>query len=110
MGLSSALQYVDNWETERYELLNTRVCDLTLNYEDTPLRRCIERLYAELATRKILFKPPYYFSCGGDEWGCPDREPIIGIPFHLADNRLTRIEREMGYTCLLYTSPSPRDS
>ena len=98
MVMSYALQYVHNWETERYELLNTRVCDLTLNFEETPLRRCIERLYAELAAKKIVFKPPYYFSCGGDEWGCPDRVPIMGIPFHLADNKLTRIEREMGYT------------
>jgi hypothetical protein len=98
MGLGSALQYVDNWETERYELLNTRVCDLALNFDETPLRRCIERLYAELAAKKIRFRPPYYFTCGGDEWGCPDRVPIIGIPFHLADNKLTRIEREMGYT------------
>ena len=96
--MSSVLQYEDNWETERYALLNTRICDLQLNFEETVLYRCIQKLYAELEGKKCQFKPAYYFTCGGDEWGCPDRVPIIGMPFHLADNRLIRIEREMGYT------------
>jgi hypothetical protein len=96
MGTPS--QYQDNWETERYALLNTRVCDLVLNQEETLLDRCIHKLYAELGHKKLSFRPRYYFTCGGDEWGCPDRVPIIGVPFHLADNRLIRIEREMGYT------------
>ena len=96
--MSPATAYVDNWETERYALLNTRVCDLKLNFEDTLLYRCIRKLYDELAAKKLLFRPRCYFTCEGDEWGCPDRVPIIGVPFHLADNRLTRIELEMGYT------------
>jgi hypothetical protein len=96
--MSSILQYHDSWETERYVLLNTRVCDLQLNFQDTILSRCIQKLYAELELKRLSYRPSYYFTCGGDEWGCPDRVPIIGIPFHLADNRLTRIEREMGYT------------
>jgi hypothetical protein len=96
--MNTVLQYEDNWETERYELLNTRVCDLQLQFEGTLLQQCIEKLYAELSGKKISFRPSYYFTCGGDEWGCPDRVPVIGIPFQLADNRLTRIEREMGYT------------
>ncbi len=95
---NTALVYEDNWETERYELLNTRVCDLILNFEETLLCRCIHKLYAELGTKKVQYRPRYYFTCGEDEWGCPDQVPIIGIPFHLADNKLTRIEREMGYT------------
>jgi hypothetical protein len=96
--MKSALHYEDNWETERFALLTTRVCDLDLKFEDTMLSRCINKLYEELAFKKIQFRPRYYFTCEGDEWGCPDRVPIIGIPFHLADNRLTRIEKEMGYT------------
>jgi hypothetical protein len=95
--MRSALQYEDNWETERYALLTSRVCDITLSFEETLLSRCIKKLYDELALKKLQFRPRYYFTCGGDEWGCPDRVPIIGIPFHLADNRLTRIEKEMGY-------------
>lgn len=96
--MATAIQCEPNWETERYALLNTRVCDLELNLEQTLLFRCIKKLYAELSFKKLFFKPPYYFTCAGDEWGCPDRVPIIGIPFHLADNRLVRLEREMGYT------------
>lgn len=96
--MSSALAYQDNWETERYELLNTRVCDLVLNFRDTLLAQCLQKLYSELARKKISFRPRYYFTCAGDEWGCPDRVPIIGVPFHLADSRLTRIEKELGYT------------
>jgi hypothetical protein len=87
-----------NWETERYALLNTRICDLKLELEQTLLFRCIQKLYSELESKKLSFRPPYYFTCAGDEWGCPDQVPIMGIPFHLADNRLVRIEREMGYT------------
>lgn len=96
--MATALQFELNWETERYALLNTRICDLKLNLEQTLLYRCIQKLYVELHSKRISFTPPYYFTCAGDEWGCPDRVPIIGIPFHLADNRLVRIEKEMGYT------------
>jgi hypothetical protein len=96
--MATALQFELNWETERYTLLNTRICDLKLELEQTLLYRCIQKLYSELESKKLFFRPPYYFTCTGDEWGCPDRVPIMGIPFHLADNRLVRIEREMGYT------------
>ena len=96
--MTAELRYQDNWETERYALLNTRICDLPLDFENSLLCRCIEKLYAELEQKKLMYRPRYYFTCGGDEWGCPDRVPWIGIPFHLADSRLTRIEREMGYT------------
>ena len=30
-----------------------------------------------------------------DEWGCPSGEPVIGIPFYLADPKLARLEKEM---------------
>ena len=30
-----------------------------------------------------------------DEWGCPNMEPVIGIPFYLADPKLQRLESEM---------------
>jgi hypothetical protein len=92
-----AFRYQDDWENERYQLLRTRVCDLELRFEETLLSRCIIKLTKELAAKKIEFRPRFYFSCGTYEWGCPDRVPLIGIPFHLADRRLTRIEKEMGY-------------
>jgi hypothetical protein len=96
--MATTNRFEPNWETERYALLNTRICDLILDLEQTLLFRCIHKLYSELDRKKLLFKPPYYFTCSGDEWGCPDRVPIMGIPFHLADSRLVRIEKEMGYT------------
>jgi len=101
--------YADNWETERYELLSTRVCDLQFNFQDTLLNRCIQKLYSELSAKKIQYRPRYYFTCGGDEWGCTDRVPIIGIHSNLADSRLTRIEREMGIrpTTSPTSSPAP---
>ena len=98
LKMATKLQFELNWETERYALLNARICDLELNLEQSLLYRCIQKLYSELDAKKLPFKPPYYFTCAGNEWGCPDRVPIMGIPFHSADNRLVRIEREMGYT------------
>ncbi len=96
--MATELKFELNWETERYALLNTRIRDLKLDLEQTLLYRCIQKLYVELEAKKLAFRPAYYFTCAGDEWGCPDRVPIIGIPFHLADNRLVKLEREMGYT------------
>jgi hypothetical protein len=96
--MSTINQFQPNWETERYALLNTRICDLEPDLENSILYRCIQRLYSELSSKRLIYKPAYYFACTGDEWGCPDRIPIIGIPFHLADNRLIRLEKEMGYT------------
>jgi hypothetical protein len=40
----------------------------------------------------IRLKPKVYLS---DEWGCPEGLPIIGIPFYLADEKLSRIEEEI---------------
>jgi hypothetical protein len=28
-----------------------------------------------------------------DEWGCPDMQPVLGIPFYLADPNLGKLER-----------------
>ena len=44
-----------------------------------------------MAAKKIRFKPKVYLT---DGWGCPDRTPVIGIPFYLADRRLTTLEEE----------------
>ena len=50
-----------------------------------------ERLHREFAAKGLVFRPSFYLT---DSWGCPDREPVIGIPFYLADKRLARIEEE----------------
>jgi hypothetical protein len=77
---------------DRERLLRQRVCDLGLTVEGSPrLARAVRRLYAELDAAGISLRPPVYLT---DEWGCPDRVPMIGIPFYLADERLAKIQDE----------------
>jgi len=79
------------WETLADEaLLSLRFRDLKLTIENTDLDRAIERLYGELATRGIRFRPHCWLS---QEWFSPDGIPGIAIPFYLAHPRLIRIER-----------------
>jgi hypothetical protein len=56
------------------------------------LQRPVQQLYRELEQKKLMkFHPLCYLS---DEWGCPSGEPVIGIPFYLADADLAQLERE----------------
>jgi hypothetical protein len=91
MGSKRTLSLVNSWETIRFELLNTRICDMGLQLEGSPAEPFIRRLYRELELRKFCFRPTCYLT---DSWGCPDEVPVIGIPFYLADLRLMRIEEE----------------
>jgi hypothetical protein len=86
-----ALGLLNGWDTVRYELLNSRICDLGLQIEESPVRPFVERLYRELEGKGLVYHPEVYAT---DSWGCPDGVPIIGIPFYLTDKRLTRIEEE----------------
>jgi hypothetical protein len=79
------------WETVRYELLKTRICDLDLSIEGSRLEPLIGRLYRELGARQLSFEPPVYLT---DTWGCPDQVPLMGIPFYLTDAHLARLEEE----------------
>ncbi|MBY0523931.1 MAG: putative zinc-binding metallopeptidase [Gemmataceae bacterium] len=85
------MSLINSWETVRFELLNTRICDLRLQIEGSPMESCIQRLYRELSIRGLDFEPEFYPT---DSWGCPDEVPIIGVPFYLTDRRLARIEEE----------------
>ena len=68
-------------EIRRYELLNTRVCDLPLKIEG-PLRDCILAHYRELQARKIRFRPRFYLGAEiEDGWGCVDGTICIEVPF-----------------------------
>ncbi len=87
-GIKSITQ---SWETVRFELLNTRISDLPLKIEGSPLEGPTKRLLRELAAKRIGFTPKFYLT---DSWGCPDKVPVIGIPFYLADKRLRRLEEE----------------
>jgi hypothetical protein len=91
MSPAQRLKLVNNWETVRYELLNTRVCDMGLSIEESALDLSIRRLYREIEVKRLDFYPKVYLT---DDWGCPDQVPMIGIPFYLADPRLSRIEEE----------------
>ena len=79
------------WETLSDEqLLSLRFCDLQLQIAGTDLEDAIERLYRELATRGIRFRPHCWLS---QEWFSPDGIPGIAIPFYLAHRRLMSLER-----------------
>jgi Putative zinc-binding metallo-peptidase len=82
----------DNWTAEREALLQRKISELGLRLEGTRLEKIVERLYEELEKAEIKVKPKVYLS---DEWGCPEGIPIIGIPFYLADEKLSRIEDEI---------------
>lgn len=74
------------------QLLQVRIRDLGLSIDGTVLEPRIQRLHEEIAARGLHFRPPSYLA---DEWLCPDRMPVIGIPFYLAHPRLTQLERTM---------------
>ncbi|MDD5555800.1 MAG: hypothetical protein PHN82_00970 [bacterium] len=81
-------------QIRRYELLNTRVCDLPLKIEGT-LRICILELYRELRRKGIRFRPRFYLGADiGDGWGCVDGTICIEVPFYLANRELTLLHGE----------------
>jgi hypothetical protein len=88
MSGKSIQSLVQSWETVRFELLNSRISELNLAIAGSPVERFVGRLHQELAAKKLNFKPDVYLT---DGWGCPDRMPVIGIPFYLADERLARL-------------------
>jgi hypothetical protein len=81
-----------DWSAERERLLRSRVDELGLKIEGTRLEPLVEQLHAELEAAGIDLKPPVFLS---DEWGCPEGVPAIGVPFYLADDRLSRLEKEV---------------
>jgi hypothetical protein len=80
------------WLAERARILKSTVDQLGLRIEGTYLEQLVTKLYEELDAAGIAFKPKVYLA---DEWACPDGVPVIGLPFYLADENLTRLEDEM---------------
>jgi hypothetical protein len=75
------------------EILAKPIKDLGLKLEGSPIERYVLKLYREMEHKGIKqFRPLCYLS---DEWGCPSGQPVIGIPFYLADPDLARLEKEM---------------
>jgi Putative zinc-binding metallo-peptidase len=78
---------------EALQLLPVRIRELGLKLEETPLSEQVAELYRELDEHGLhRFRPACYLS---DEWGCPSGQPVIGIPFYLADPRVAEIEKAM---------------
>src|SRR5919197_5115910 len=91
MSPARALRLINGWETVRYELLNSRICDLGLQLDGSLIEPHVQRLRRELTAKGLVFCPEVYPT---DSWGCPDEVPVIGVPFYLYDKRLARIEEE----------------
>ncbi|MHC4623672.1 MAG: putative zinc-binding metallopeptidase [Planctomycetota bacterium] len=84
---------VKDWEgLPDEEVLQMRVRDLRVQVPGSALEPLIQRLYEELDAKGIQFHPACYLA---DEWLCPDKVPIVGIPFCLAHPRLKHIEQKM---------------
>jgi hypothetical protein len=74
------------------ELLSRPIRELGLKLEASPVERFVDQLYRELEAKGLTrFRPACYLT---DEWGCPSGEPIIGIPFYLANAALAQLEEE----------------
>ncbi len=74
------------------ELLGVRLCDLGLTVENSRLAPYLRRLYRELESRGIQFRPHAWLS---EEWFSPDGVPGLAVPFYLAHPRLERLERRI---------------
>ena len=72
-------------------VLGKKVSELGLRVEGSPVQKYVDQLYHELDRRGFkTFRPVCYLT---DEWGCPDQQPVLGIPFYLADPTLRSLER-----------------
>jgi hypothetical protein len=80
--------YWSRWPNSR--LLELRLCDLGVTLEGTWLEDCVARLYEELASRGLRFRPHVWLS---DEWFSPAGVPGLAIPFYLTHRTLMRLER-----------------
>ena len=72
------------------ELLPIRIRELGLKIEGSQVEKFVQQLHRELESKGLQhFRPACYLT---DQWGCPSGEPVIGIPFYLADRRLLALE------------------
>jgi len=87
------LQAFEKAPPDVQEILAKPIKELGLKLEGSPLERFVQKLYRELERKGLKkFRPLCYLT---DEWGCPSGEPVIGIPFYLANPKLARLEKEM---------------
>ena len=75
------------------ELLGKPIKDLGLRLEGSPIEKFVHQLHREIERKGLKhFRPMCYLT---DEWGCPNQEPVIGVPFYLADPKLAALEKAM---------------
>jgi hypothetical protein len=87
------MQPFEHTPPEAREMLGKPIRELGLKLDGSPVEKYVHQLYRELEAKGLeRFRPACYLS---DEWACPDREPIIGVPFYLADPKLQAIERSL---------------
>jgi hypothetical protein len=87
------VQVFEKMSPDVREILSKPIRDLGLRLDGSPLERFVQQLYLELDRKGLRkFRPVCYLT---DEWGCPSGEPVIGIPFYLANPKLARLEKEM---------------
>src|SRR5688500_3910316 len=72
-------------------VLGKKVSELGLRVEGSPVEGYVRQLYKELERRGFRkFRPQCYLT---DERGCPDQQPVLGVPFYLADQKLRGLEK-----------------
>src|SRR2546422_7256177 len=85
------MQSFEHTPPEAREPLSRPIRDLRLRLEGSMLEKYVQQLHADLAAKGLArFRPGVYLS---DEWACPDKEPVIGVPFYLADPKIAELER-----------------
>ena len=73
-----------------HDLLPIRIKELGLKLEGSPVEHYVQQLFKEMEAKGLQhFRPAFYLT---SEWGCPSEQPVIGVPFYLADPRLGTIE------------------
>lgn len=81
----------ESLDPEIHGVLGKKVSELGLRVEGSPVEGYVRQLYSELERRGLKkFRPVCYLT---DEWGCPDQQPVLGIPFYLADSKLRKLEK-----------------
>ena len=86
------MQPTENPRATLQEILGKPIRELGLKLEGSPIERFVHQLYEELGRKGLAkFRPACYLT---DEWGCPSGEPVIGIPFYLANPDLASLEKQ----------------
>lgn len=85
--------FLEDRNAELDPLLQRKINELGLRLEGTVLEKLVlalEKECVEAGIKKI--KPVCYLT---EEWGVPEGDPIIGIPYYLADERLKKLEEDV---------------